>query len=241
MAIKTLQTICLLILIICFHSSCNEDDEFIMMEMEEELPIEEDYQPTQTEQYFLDVALNAEFGAEINKLKKWDSDILIFVDHNGETELLDELDDILEEINSLSQSIKLRIVDDRQSANYIILLGTADEYAALEPNAASFVESNWGLTWIYWDGGTIYRGSMYVDIERNTELDCQKHLLREELTQGLGLLNDTNDFPESIFYQRWTCTTEYSPEDRMLIMYLLDPMFEADMTVEDILDLFSMD
>ena len=243
MEIKTIKLFCILLLTMCLLSSCSKDDLVIPIEMEEILPTEEEdeYMPTATEQYFLDVALNAEFGNQNNKLTKWDSDLLIFVDHNAETELLDELDRIIEEINSLSQSIKMRLIDDRESANYIILFGTADEYATLEPNASSYVDGNWGLTWIYWNSNSIInRGSMYIDVVRNTDLDCQKHLLREEFTQGLGLLNDTFDFPESIFYQAWTCTTEYSPEDRMLITYLLDPNFEANMSIAEILDIFSM-
>ncbi|MFM7666984.1 MAG: DUF2927 domain-containing protein, partial [Bacteroidota bacterium] len=31
------------------------------------------------------------------------------------------------------------------------------------------------------------------------------------------LTNDTYDYPESIFYQKWSETTEYAPIDRVLI------------------------
>ena len=58
---------------------------------------------------------------------------------------------------------------------------------------------------------------MYVDLFRNSDVESYKHLLREELTQSLGLFNDSWDYPESIFYQCWTTTTEYAPIDRELI------------------------
>jgi hypothetical protein len=58
---------------------------------------------------------------------------------------------------------------------------------------------------------------MYVDIYRCESLDGQKHLLREELTQSLGLFNDSYKYENSIFQQRWTETTEYAPIDRVLI------------------------
>ena len=61
---------------------------------------------------------------------------------------------------------------------------------------------------------------MYVDIERTSTNDGQKHLLREELTQSLGLCNDSYDYPESIFYQGWTETTEYAEIDKELIQML---------------------
>jgi hypothetical protein len=61
---------------------------------------------------------------------------------------------------------------------------------------------------------------MYVDIYRCESIEGQKHLLREELTQSLGLTNDAFDYRESIFYQKWTETTEYAPIDRKLIEML---------------------
>ena len=60
-------------------------------------------------------------------------------------------------------------------------------------------------------------GKMYVDLVRNGDVESYKHLLREELTQSLGLFNDSWDYPESIFYQAWTTTTEYAPIDSELI------------------------
>ena len=61
---------------------------------------------------------------------------------------------------------------------------------------------------------------MYVDTERCTSIDAQKHLLREELTQSLGLFNDSDKYPNSIFQQAWTETTEYSEIDIKMIHML---------------------
>ena len=59
---------------------------------------------------------------------------------------------------------------------------------------------------------------MYVDLERTGDnFEAQKHLLREELTQSLGLFNDSWKYPESIFYQGWSTVTEYSDMDKRLI------------------------
>jgi hypothetical protein len=58
---------------------------------------------------------------------------------------------------------------------------------------------------------------MYIDTYRNGDETSHKHLLREELTQSLGLFNDSWEYPESIFYQGWTTTTEFAPIDRELI------------------------
>ena len=59
---------------------------------------------------------------------------------------------------------------------------------------------------------------MYVDMIRTKENQkAQKHLLREELTQSLGLCNDSWKYDNSIFYQGWTTTNQYSEMDKRLI------------------------
>jgi len=77
-------------------------------------------------------------------------------------------------------------------------------------------QHNWGMFSVN-SGAEIRRGEMYIDIYRCHSLNGQKHLLREELTQSLGLFNDSYKYDESIFQQSWTETTEYAPIDRVLI------------------------
>ena len=63
---------------------------------------------------------------------------------------------------------------------------------------------------------------MYVDINKANTLE-QKHLLREEFTQSLGLAKDSGLYDDSIFQSEWTSTTEYSTIDRDLIRLLYHP------------------
>lgn len=64
---------------------------------------------------------------------------------------------------------------------------------------------------------------MYVDIFRANETE-QKHLLREELTQSLGLGKDSPWYSDSIFQQTFsTKTTEYAEIDKELIRLLYHP------------------
>ena len=68
---------------------------------------------------------------------------------------------------------------------------------------------------------------MYVDINRASLLE-QKHLLREELTQSLGLARDSELYSESIFQQSFsTKTTEYAPIDRDLVRLLYHPKMKV--------------
>ncbi|MDX1667205.1 MAG: DUF2927 domain-containing protein, partial [Saprospiraceae bacterium] len=91
--------------------------------------------------------------------------------------------------------------------------------------------NNFGLVWIYWSNQSqIYKGSMYVDISRVPDPACRKHLLREELTQSLGLLNDSFRYSESIFFQNWTCTDFYLDVDRKVLEYHFNPAIEEGMS-----------
>ncbi len=47
-----------------------------------------------------------------------------------------------------------------------------------------------------------------------------KHVLREELTQSLGLMNDSFKYKNSIFYQGNSEVTSYSDIDKQIIKIL---------------------
>jgi hypothetical protein len=122
-------------------------------------------------------------------------------------------------------------VEERNTANFLIFVSDGETFAQYEPNARPYLSNNNGLVWIYWDGNyNITQGSMLVDITKLAELDCQKHILREELTQGLGLLNDTFDHPTSIFYQGYTCYPSYAEIDLELLEIFLSNKIKPGMS-----------
>jgi hypothetical protein len=189
--------------------------------------IEKNYNPGDDERfskeerdYFKEIALSSEYSdRDKGEVCRWKSDMNIYVTGQQSEELMNELNRIVDELNDLIDPININIVNDRSESNYIILFGSQDQYNELEPGQEEFIEKNWGLFVV--NGGTdIKEGTMYVDIYRCESLDGQKHLLREELTQSLGLFNDSYKYDNSIFQQRWTETTEYAPIDRQLIKML---------------------
>ena len=66
---------------------------------------------------------------------------------------------------------------------------------------------------------------MYVDIYKANNIE-QKHLLREELTQSLGLGKDSFKYPNSIFQSSWTQTLNYLKIDKDVIRLLYHPKNE---------------
>ena len=49
---------------------------------------------------------------------------------------------------------------------------------------------------------------------------AQRSILREELTQSLGLLNDSDMYTNSVFYEYGNTVTEYSELDKEIIQML---------------------
>ncbi|MCB1174868.1 MAG: DUF2927 domain-containing protein [Leptospiraceae bacterium] len=186
-------------------------------------------------EYYKKIALGSEYGNGAKQIKKWQQDLRVWLRDSDYPDLTAELDRIIVELNQLSSTIRIRRVTDRTDANFIVFLSSAAEYADFEPDAEPYLQANWGLVWINWNSRSeIYAGSMYVDVFRTQTLAGRKHLLREEFTQGLGLLNDTYDYKDSIFYQGWTTGQEYSPIDRELIRMHLGTQVKPAMSAADI-------
>ena len=66
-------------------------------------------------------------------------------------------------------------------------------------------------------GKIIKKGSVFIDVNRCKNINTQKQTVRQEITQCLGLTNDSYTYPESVFYQGPNSSIEYSPIDRKLI------------------------
>lgn len=168
--------------------------------------------PSETVEYFKEIALGREYDSDETKIIKWTEDVKIYVDGHTNSILDQELFKIVSELNQIINPINIEIVNNKNESNLYIYFGSYKDFYRIKPNEnLDLLESNMGF----------FRkkkntGYLYVDVNR-TDIEEQKHLLREELTQSLGLFNDSYKYPESIFYQGWTTTTEYAPIDRELI------------------------
>ena len=210
--------LCSLFILWTFLPSCSDDE--VIVQPEQELT---DYQK-QVIEYFKDIALGFEFGSASEITRKWESNMKVFVGGDPAPELMSELESIKNEINALAtDGFQIEIVSDSSESNYYAFFGSAKAYVNLYPNSSSFAESNWGLFFLSWDFTNVFIGGhMYVDIER-ANLAEQKHLLREELTQSLGLAKDSPQYDDSIFQSFWTTSLTYTKMDEDLIRLLYHP------------------
>jgi hypothetical protein len=170
----------------------------------------------ETHEYFNEIALKNEFTGDRESLFTWTTDMKIYVDGEKPEYLMFELKRIVSELNDIINPINIKITPNKNESNYIIYFGShtdfKNKYKLYTPQ---HLNRNWG----YFEVNT-NSGLMYIDLYRNKDTESHKHLLREELTQSLGLFNDSYKYPESIFYQDWTTTTEFAPIDIELIEML---------------------
>lgn len=207
--------------------------------------VEDPIAPTETEltafnqevvSYFKEVALGFEFGDASSITRKWgNNDMRIFVGGEKPKALTDELSKVISELNALTtDNFDIEIVTDSAVSNFYVYFGSGDNYGQLFPSQQQYVNNNWGLFSVFWNGNNdLTRGYMYVDIFRANPT-AQRHLLREELTQSLGLARDSPKYTDSIFQQNWTTTTSYTPIDKELIRLLYHPKVASGFTASQV-------
>ena len=176
-----------------------------------------------SEALFLDVAFGQEFGQDAAGLRKWDQAIRLHVVGEAPSEVVQELDIVIDELNQLSDFILISKTLEPDEANFIVFLGEKVDYVGeIEPAAQGIAEGNSGFVTIAWDASSaITRASVCIDHINFPALNDLKHVIREEMAQALGLINDTEESEDSIFHQFLGDAISYSTLDQQLIAYQL--------------------
>ena len=193
------------------------------------------YDPRAVE-YLSQVGFGSEYGSTAPVLHKWTRDIKLRVLGSPTPADLESLREIVADLNSLINGIKLTLVEDSADLNIYFL--PEPQFATVEP---TYIPVNYGFFRVWWDHqGAIYKGRILVASQGITQEE-RSHLIREEVTQSLGLFRDSWDYPDSIFYQGWTATGQFSEIDSPTIQLLYQPQLLPGMTKLEVKNLLSMD
>ena len=185
-------------------------------------------------EYFAEVALGTEFGSASQRIRKWVGDVRI--DVRGNPTEADEaaLNQVLIDLNALIPDIEVRLDDNNPTTT--LHFARESDFSSLEPN---YVPGNLGFFWVNWTGGgEIVRANILITTEGITPQE-RAHLIREELTQSLGLMRDSNRYSDSIFFQGWTDVTRYTDLDKAVIEMLYHPEIRPNMTRAQALDVLT--
>lgn len=179
-----------------------------------------------TLQEFEAVAFGGEFSRDrgLQVIRKWVVDLRLSVAGRPTQTDLETLNRTILDLNGLIAPRRIRLA--RQDANVTIHFAPTADFRRIEPN---YVSGNRGFFFVWWNGRhEITRSRILIATDGITQPE-RSHLIREELTQSLGLMNDTWSDPASTFYQGWTATATYTERDRALIRLLYDPRIRPGM------------
>lgn len=170
----------------------------------------------ETVRYFLEIALGSEYGMGAFTVKKWKTDLKVEILGQPTAEDLQTLNRVIEELNRLiGPQVRIDVVPGEGNVQvYFIPDG---EFYQYEPQGIVY---HGGFFWNWWNtAGELYRARVVIAADRISQR-LRSHLIREELTQALGLMNDSQRYENSIFYQNYSETTEFSELDCAVIKLL---------------------
>lgn len=197
------------------------------------------FNPNELQSLFIEVGLGQEFGQDSPRLRKWNSEIRIFMEGALTDTLVVQIEAVIAELSALSTFIEIKQEANIEDSNCRLFLGRKEDYVeSVEPKAIGIAEGNSGFATIAWNNqNEIIRASACLDVLNYADAQLYRHILREELAQILGLINDTESDDNSIFYQFNSSRTSYSAIDRQLIAYMLGNELKPGMCKSEIMDI----
>ena len=150
---------------------------------------------------------------------KWNRDIKMFLHGDISKSNKKELVKVVIELNRLIYPLKIQLVKHASLANSYVFFGSVAQYNKSPLTESKLKHSYFGHFHIKTYQQEIQRAHIYINTTESSK-NRQKHIIREEITQSLGLLNDSYDYPESIFYQGYSETKSFTSIDKTLVRIL---------------------
>ncbi|MEO1209603.1 MAG: DUF2927 domain-containing protein [Cyanobacteria bacterium J06638_20] len=180
--------------------------------------------------YFLQIAMGSEWGSSGGVVRKWTGPVRIGVQGNPTYEDEQTLNAVISELNRLIEDDRVTLTLDNRNPNVVIRFVPESQFRSIEPN---YRPRNLGFFWLEWNSQSISNARILISTTGVTQQE-RSHLIREELTQVMGLMRDSYDYADSIFYQRWTDVTEYAAIDREVIQLLYQPTITFGMSPREV-------
>jgi hypothetical protein len=174
------------------------------------------------QKYFNEVAYGSDEmkDPKTNKITKWDKDIKMFIDGNYTAQDLITIKNLITELNGLIGNIKITIVKDKSESNSIVYFGDFNTFnSKYLYNQSQYINCN-GYCLIYSFGETIFIDNVLIYISNGIDDIDKKHAIIEEITQSLGLANDSWSYEDSMFYEGYSTTQQLSKIDKEVIRML---------------------
>lgn len=155
--------------------------------------------------FVLQVALAPEYGNNKNEVSRWAKAPTVSV-FGATLQQKAVVEDVIRTINpSLKSTIgEIRVLPDADPAAElkIYFAPLADFPRIAKENNAQFIGGNLGFFWMNWDAGNVVTSGLVMLAADKLSGDKLRHFAFEEIIQSLGLSNDSDEFPDSIFFAK---------------------------------------
>ncbi|MBO4326881.1 MAG: DUF2927 domain-containing protein [Clostridia bacterium] len=167
--------------------------------------------------YYEDVALRSEYGDADGKVHRWTEPVRFYAAPSADLDKYENyLRAVIDRLNAVEGFPGIVFADREEEADLTLEFVSAEKMGEI---TGSIGETALGYAVISWYNktGRIFSGNIYIVCEEDSAEEDIRHTLLEETTQALGLMNDSNMYPDSIFYQGYSTVSELSEEDMILL------------------------
>jgi hypothetical protein len=166
--------------------------------------------------YFFAVALGSEYGDKHDVVTMWTQPEVTVHVHGSIAKNKGCLDKVVSDFNEITATTDLKLT--KTAANIDLYFVPRSKFRTIVPG---YVSGNDGYVNVYWSGYSAITRADIVIRSSGISQSTRCHLIREELTQAMGLLQDSDRYPDSIFYERYRpSVTRYSKLDKEVIRLL---------------------
>jgi hypothetical protein len=152
---------------------------------------------------------------------KWNKNIQVYLYGNFSKNNKQQVIKVIKELNRLIYPRKITLVKNAKRANSFMYFGSLESNNQNSLSGQKLHGKYFGHFHILSFHQEIQRSYIFINTA-DTSPKRQKHIIREELTQSLGFINDSYDYPESIFYQEYSDNDFFSELDQRVIRLLYE-------------------
>lgn len=185
----------------------------------------ENYTNEEVLSYFMSVAYQSEYGGARDHNARWTSPIKYSVSGSPQEGDLETLKTLTDRLNEIEGFPGISEAENESEVNMEIYFVSMNDFSKYVSSARG---NFWGYANIWWtndengNNGKITDTVVLLADEIPTRLE-RDSIIYEEVLQSLGLLQDTYDYYESVFYQDSNYQGEPAPIDWALVEILYSP------------------
>jgi hypothetical protein len=166
--------------------------------------------------YFYTVALGVASGDKYTVVTKWAEPEVTVRVHGGDAKSRSCLNTVISDFNALTATSDLKLTSS--AADIELHITKVSKFKSIMPQ---YRAGNDGFVHVQWSGLHHITSAIVLIRATGNNATDRCHLIREQLTEGMGLLGNTGKYPRSIFYNKYyPVVTRYSAIDKEVIRLL---------------------